>query len=199
MHQTWEIETQNLGFTQMASHGGVEGQNILLILAPVCFLWINLWSVCLYVMGPFSGWWRQGGKGKPPHLKMDVRNRCSPIHSSNRFTFKLHILHNSDNIAYWVFAYRRCDKPENAHFIKGCKKYAAPFDASLTHWGWDKTPAIFQATFSNAFSWMEMYKFRLRFHWYLFTRVQLIVFQYWFRDNDLELSRWQAIISTNDG
>ena len=40
--------------------------------------------------------------------------------------------------------------------------------------------AIFQ-TFSNAFSWMKMYKFRLRFHWSLFPRFQLTIFQHWFR------------------
>ena len=36
-----------------------------------------------------------------------------------------------------------------------------------------KTAAIFKTTFSNAFSWMKMYEFRLRFHWSLFLRVQL--------------------------
>ena len=35
----------------------------------------------------------------------------------------------------------------------------------LTHWGRDKMAAIFQTTFSNAFSWMKMYEFRLKFHW----------------------------------
>ena len=40
----------------------------------------------------------------------------------------------------------------------------------LTHWGRDKMAAIFQTTFSNAFSWMKMFKFRLRFHWSLFSR-----------------------------
>ena len=29
---------------------------------------------------------------------------------------------------------------------------------------------LFQTTFSNAFSWMKMYKFRLRFHWNLFPK-----------------------------
>ena len=29
----------------------------------------------------------------------------------------------------------------------------------LTHWGRDKMATIFQRTFSNAFSWMNMYKF----------------------------------------
>ena len=40
---------------------------------------------------------------------------------------------------------------------------------------------IFQAAFSNAFSWMKMYTFRSRFHWSLFPRVHLIMFQHWFR------------------
>ena len=39
---------------------------------------------------------------------------------------------------------------------------------SLTHWGRDKMAAISQTTFSNTFSWMKMYEFRLRFHWSLF-------------------------------
>ena len=36
---------------------------------------------------------------------------------------------------------------------------------------------IFQTAFSNAFSWMKMYKFLLRFLWSLFPRVQLTIFQ----------------------
>ena len=52
---------------------------------------------------------------------------------------------------------------------------------ALTHWGWDKMAAIFQTTFSNAFSWIKMFKFRLIFHWSLFPRVQLTIFQHWFR------------------
>ena len=51
----------------------------------------------------------------------------------------------------------------------------------LTHWGRDKMAAIFQTTFSDEFSWMKMYKFRLKFHWNLFPRVQLTIFQHWFR------------------
>ena len=41
--------------------------------------------------------------------------------------------------------------------------------------------AISQTTFSNAFSWMKMHKFRLRFHWSLFLRFKLTIFQHWFR------------------
>ena len=52
---------------------------------------------------------------------------------------------------------------------------------ALTHWGRDKMAAISQTIFSNAFSWMEMYEFRLIFHWGLFLGVQLTIFQHWFR------------------
>ena len=67
-----------------------------------------------------------------------------------------------------------------------------------THWGRDKTDAILQTTFSNAISWMKMVEFRLKFHWSLFLKVQLTIFQHWFR--------WwfggeqaTSLIWTNDG
>ena len=53
--------------------------------------------------------------------------------------------------------------------------------APLTHWGRDKMATISQTTLSNAFSWMKIYKFWLRFHLSLFQRVQLTIFQPWFR------------------
>ena len=52
---------------------------------------------------------------------------------------------------------------------------------SLTHWGRDKMDAISQTPFSSAFSWMKIFEFRLKFHWSLFLRVQLTIFQHWFR------------------
>ena len=51
----------------------------------------------------------------------------------------------------------------------------------LTHWGQDKMDAISWMTFSNAFSWMTVHEFWLQFHWNLFLRVQLTIFQCWFR------------------
>ena len=52
---------------------------------------------------------------------------------------------------------------------------------TLTHWGRDKIVAIYQTTFSNAFSWIKMHKFQLKFHWDLFPRVQLTIFHHCFR------------------
>ena len=51
----------------------------------------------------------------------------------------------------------------------------------LTYWCPDKMAAIFQKTFSNAFSWIKIYEFWLRFHWSLFPMVQLTIFHHWFR------------------
>ena len=50
-----------------------------------------------------------------------------------------------------------------------------------THWGRDKMTAISQTTLSIAFSWMKMLEFWLNFHCSLFLRVQLTIFQHWFR------------------
>ena len=61
------------------------------------------------------------------------------------------------------------------YFLRYClTSLYQPILKKLTHWGRDKVAAIFQTTFSNAFSWMKMYEFRLRFHGSLFQRVQFI-------------------------
>ena len=51
----------------------------------------------------------------------------------------------------------------------------------LTHWGRDKMAAVSQTMFSNAFSCMKMYEFRIKFHWSLFLWFQLTIYQHWFR------------------
>ena len=40
---------------------------------------------------------------------------------------------------------------------------------------------ISQTTFSNAFSWIKIYEFQLRFHWSLFLGVQTTISQHWVR------------------
>ena len=51
----------------------------------------------------------------------------------------------------------------------------------LTHVPPDKMAAISQTIFSDALSWMKSFVFWLKFHWSLFLRVQLTIFQHWFR------------------
>ena len=74
-----------------------------------------------------------------------------------------------------------CAKSQNDWQL-GIKLWAMeiPRDLILTHWCRDKIAAIFQ-TFSNVFSWMKMLPLRLKFHWSLFRRTKLIIFQHWFR------------------
>ena len=58
--------------------------------------------------------------------------------------------------------------------------------------------AIFQTIFSNAYSSMKMYEFRLKFHWSLFLGVQLTISIIGL-ENGLAPTRRQAIIWSNDG
>ena len=51
----------------------------------------------------------------------------------------------------------------------------------LTHSNRDEIDNISQTTFSNVFSSMKMFELRLKFHWSLFLRVQLPIFQHWLR------------------
>ena len=50
----------------------------------------------------------------------------------------------------------------------------------LTYRGWDKMAAISQTNLSNAFSWMKLLEFLLKFNWNLFPRVQFTTFRHWF-------------------
>ena len=61
---------------------------------------------------------------------------------------------------------------------KTCHVSYTQAERYLTHCGRDKMAAIFQTTFSNAFSSMQMCEFRLRFHWNLFLRVKSTIFQH---------------------
>ena len=75
----------------------------------------------------------------------------------------------------WYYLWRWAER----HYWIMCSvdSYVFP-KRNLTHWGRDKMDAISQTTFSNAFSWIEMYEFRLRFHRSLFLRLELIIFQH---------------------
>ena len=48
-------------------------------------------------------------------------------------------------------------------------------------WGPNKMADILQTIFSNAFSWVKMLSFLLKFHCGLFVWIQLMIYQCWFR------------------
>ena len=72
-------------------------------------------------------------------------------------------------------------KPMMTLFSKAYMRGKGRARVNLTHWGRDEMADIFQTTFSNAFSGRKMYDFRFGFQWSLFLRVQLTLFQHWFR------------------
>ena len=52
------------------------------------------------------------------------------------------------------------------------------FQHILTHLPLDKMATVSQTIFSDAFSWMKMFEFWLKFHWSLFPSVQLTISQH---------------------
>ena len=66
-------------------------------------------------------------------------------------------------------------------YLQHIKDIDQAWNSTLTYWSRDKMDAILQTTLSSAFSGNEMFEFRLKFYWWLFLRVQLTIFQHWFR------------------
>ena len=58
--------------------------------------------------------------------------------------------------------------------------YQLEGEVKLTHWDSNKMANILQ-TFCNAYSWMKMLEFWVKFHWNLFLWVQLMISQHYFR------------------
>ena len=103
----------------------------------------------------------------------NLSNEKKSISCEIRYTIMFHIsLSISNFVQYFflIFIWGHSQFDEISHDL-------ATF-WELTHWGRGKMAAIFQTAISNAFSWMKMYKFRLIFHWRLFPRVQLTIFQH---------------------
>ena len=69
----------------------------------------------------------------------------------------------------------------NLDSLKRDRPHLWNIDNETQHEHREKMSTIFQTTSSNEFSWMKMYEFLLRFHWSSFLRVQLTIFQDWFR------------------
>ena len=106
VYATWEIEPKNLGFTQMTSQGGVEGQTILLILAPMCFLWNNLCQFVVKYNGANHWLLEQGWDGQQ-HLTAPLWKCMSGI-GDHRFTFLVDLLSNYTSYTnLTIFSIRR--------------------------------------------------------------------------------------------
>ena len=104
--------------------------------------------------------WREQTLVYPPVMCQQRLSYC---------TWELNVMPFSDQLAFWKIL---------ALYVAlhgalwECRRSPPSGMVVLTHWGQDKIAANFLTTFSNAFSWMKTYNFRLRFHWSLFPMVQ---------------------------
>ena len=92
--------------------------------------------------------------------------------------------HLDASLDIWYWSWRNVDEHYwgNKILTSLCQFYRlAWIYYILSHCGRGKMADNYLTTISNAFSWMKMYKLRLRFHWNLFTMVQLTIFRHWFR------------------
>ena len=108
---------------------------------------------------------------------MDQISQNIPSLASQELIF---LLKNCEIPIHILKIFHYFSNPKFGLFIKHNFHYN-PAVCLLTHWGRDKMDAISQMILSNAYSWMKMFQLRLKFHWSLFPRVQLTIFQHWFR------------------
>ena len=81
-------------------------------------------------------------------------------------------------------------------FLSSGIRFSSSYSCDLTHLPLNKMATISQTIFSDAFSWMKIFVFWLKFHWSLFLRVQLTIAQHGL-DNGLAPNRRQAVIWNN--
>ena len=88
--------------------------------------------------------------------------------------------YNTETITYLPRATSSVSVINNSNWLTKCRNKHRN-QSPLTYWSLDKMAAISLTTFSNGFSRKKMHEFRLKFHWRLFLRVQIPIFQHWFR------------------
>ena len=94
--------------------------------------------------------------------------------------------------------------PNNVIQNDGRDLQKSPGISSVSTLGPRQNSRHFAKTFSNAFSWMKIFEFRLKVHWILFLMVQLTIFQLWFRKwlgahhaTNHHLIQWQSSLLTH--
>ena len=127
-----------------------------------CFVWFDVETLIIFpTSGPY--WGEQNKKMSAPMVVFPLRphwgSECSMESSGAGSLFAL------PAPASGIRPHRDLDTSEGAAQLP-------PVVIDLTHWGRDKMDDISQTTFSNAFSLMKMFEFRLKFHWNLFPMVQ---------------------------
>ena len=95
---------------------------------------------------------------------------------------------------YIAFIFREVCTGLFAHIFSGWHPDTGASDTSFTDWGRGKMAAFFHTTYSNTFSWMKVYEFRSRFHYFSFLKgpinniLALVQMMAWRRAGDKPLS-----------
>ena len=96
-----------------------------------------------------------------------------PLVNSLNYIFLLYMTSNTQSHTHNVYTYSRV-KWLLFHWSNTI------IQIKLTYWGLNKTNNILHARFSNAFSWIKLIVFQLKFHWSLSPRIQMTINQHWF-------------------
>ena len=128
-------------------------------------------------------WWPSREKVKMVHMHMSLLspNTCNQLFHWSRHLPGNAIL-NRRSVLWLVHAMAWCllsirPVPESMITYHPCDSEEHVFNTLRPR----QMDAISQTTFWNAFSWMKMFEFRLKFHWGVFLRFQLTLFQHWYR------------------
>ena len=124
------------------------------------------------------------GRRSKKTSKLHVTGLCAG-NSPGTGEFPAQMASNAENVSIWWRHHESIRQP--CYWPSPPAKFWFRHQTLLTHWGRDKMAAISQTILSNAFSWMKILEFRLKFHWSLFLRVQLTVMA-WRRPGDKPLS-----------
>ena len=141
--------------------------------------WRHMRVIAPQITGKFESWFNSlfGQRKNTPQLHITDHTK-GPV---MRFAFSYHkVVMYSLRDEFQTMKTSSADKADVESCIQTRSLQIQTYVTVLTHWGREKFPKNF-LTFSNAFSWMKIYKFRFRFNWSLFLRVSLITFQHWFR------------------
>ena len=84
-------------------------------------------------------------------------------------------------LAFCLFGAKPLSGATATWFVDPCRRYETSMGWLINTLKQRQMAAVSYTTLSNAFSWMKMSEFRLRFHRSLFLRVELTIIQHWFR------------------
>ena len=123
-----------------------------------------------------------------PNFHVSKRDICPMIRPGSYVSFvQFHLLCMTSELGVTKAPFVNFSLGDNTcyvfelHFNNSDVTTAKLWQYMLTHWGREKMAAVSQTLYSNAFSWMKMYEFHLKFHRSFYLTFQLTIFQHWLK------------------